>query len=65
MQYFADLQMGANVEGPIVRAALGASYGLTEDVALRAMASQTVGKKEYVSTNVELGLTYRFSIPRF
>ena len=64
-QYFAELQAGANVEGPIVRAGVGMIYSLTEDVGLRGVASQTLGSELFRSTNLELGLTYRFSSAKF
>lgn len=64
-QYFAELQAGANVEGPIVRAGVGMIYSLTDDIGLRGVASQTMGSERFRSTNLELGITYRFSTARF
>ena len=64
-QYFGELQAGANVEGSILRAGIGLIYGLGQDYALRSALSQTVGKAGFRSINVELGLTYRFSLPGF
>ena len=60
-QVFGSLQGGVNVEGLIVRGVLGVNYGLSEDLALRAAASQTFGQDGYRSSNIELGVTYRFS----
>ena len=64
-QYFTELQAGVNVEGTIVRAGAGMIYSLTEDVGLRGVASQTMGHERFRSTNLELGLTYRFSSAKF
>ena len=64
-QFFGELQFGANVEGSILRAGIGLNYGLSEDLALRGLVSQTIGENGFSATNVELGLTYRFSLPSF
>ena len=64
-QFFGELQVGANVEGTILRTAVGLNYGLSKDYALRGMVSQTIGQNGFDATSVELGLTYRFSLPSF
>ncbi|MDA9274643.1 hypothetical protein N9Q06_01230 [bacterium] len=64
-QFLGELQAGANVEGPFARAGVGVIYGLKEDIALRGMLSETMGRKGFRSTNLELGMTYRFSTARF
>ena len=64
-RFFGELQLGANVEGPIIRPGVGVSYALNDAIAIRGVASHTVGTKNFKSTNLELGLTYRFSAPRF
>lgn len=62
---FGELQVGANVEGPIVRPGVGVSYALNDAVALRGVASHTLGSNNFKSTNIEVGMSYRFSAPRF
>jgi hypothetical protein len=64
-QFFGELQVGANVEGSILRAGIGLNYGLSEDLALRGLVSQTIGENGFRATNVELGFTFRFSLPSF
>ncbi len=64
-QYFGDVQVGANVDGAIARAGVGLNYRLNQDLALRGFVSQTIGQDSFRSTNIELGLTFLFSVPRF
>ena len=64
-QFFGELQVGANVEGSILRSGIGLNYGLSEDLALRGLVGQTIGENGFRATNVGLGLTYRFSLPNF
>lgn len=61
-QFFGEVQIGANVQGIIVRPSIGLDYGLREGLALRASIGQTFGKKGFRSTNIVLGLTSRFSL---
>ncbi|WP_433989427.1 hypothetical protein SuNHUV7_40390 (plasmid) [Pseudoseohaeicola sp. NH-UV-7] len=65
IQFFGELQAGANVEGALLRAGAGLYYGLNKDYALRGQISQTNGANGFRATSVELGLTYRFSLPSF
>jgi hypothetical protein len=64
-QYFGELQVGANVEGALLRAGIGLNYELNEVYALRGQISQTYGANGFRAAGVELGLTYRFSLPAF
>ncbi|MCP5073110.1 MAG: hypothetical protein GY947_07425 [Rhodobacteraceae bacterium] len=65
VQFFGELQVGANVEGSILRAGLGLNYELKEALALRGLVGQTIGDRGFRATNLALGLTYRFSLPNF
>lgn len=65
IQFFGELQVGANVEGALVRTGVGLNYELNEDYALRGQISQTFGANGFRAAGVELGLTYRFSLPAF
>lgn len=64
-QFFGELQVGANVQGGIVRSTIGLDYTLSEDLALRASAGQTFGNEGFRATNIVLGLTRRFSLLDF
>lgn len=64
-QFFGELQVGANVEGAIVRSTIGLNYALSEDLALRASVGQTFGNEGFRATNIALGLTRRFSLLSF
>ena len=61
-QFFGEVQAGANVQGTIVRTAIGLNYALGEDLALRASVGQTFGNEGFIATNIGLGLTRRFSL---
>ena len=62
LQVFGDVQIGANVQGAIVRYTIGLDYALSEDLALRASVGQTFGDERFRATHIGLGLTRRFSL---
>jgi len=62
VQAFADVQLGANVQGVILRAAVGLDYALSEGLALRASIAQTYGEERFRPTSITQGLTSRFSL---
>ncbi|MGH1329918.1 MAG: hypothetical protein ACRBBK_03490 [Paracoccaceae bacterium] len=62
LQLFGEVHLGANVQGPIARAAVGIDYGLKKDWVLRGLAGKTYGKTGFRSTNIAVGLTRRFSV---
>jgi hypothetical protein len=64
-QFFGELQVGANVQGAIVRSTIGLDYALSEDWALRASVGKTFGNQGFSATNIGLGLTRRFSLLNF
>ncbi len=64
MQFFGEVQLGANVEGPIVRPAVGVELAVNENVALRASVAQAYGR-DYEASSISLGLTSRFSLLEF
>lgn len=64
-QFFGDVQAGAYVDGRLLRAGLGAAYALSPETALRGMVSHTIGDDSFAANSLELGWTYRFSLPVF
>jgi hypothetical protein len=71
-QGFAQLVAGINVHGVIVKPAIGVNWGLSDRLALYAQAGKTYSmnvahlypeRHRFNTTNVGLGLTYRFSLP--
>lgn len=64
-QFFGELHAGANVEGALARGIVGADYALGEDYAIRGYVGQAVAARGFSSTNIGLGVVYRFSQPRF
>lgn len=62
LQFFGEIQLGANVQGAIARSTLGLDYALKEGFALRASVSQTYGQDGFRSTSFGVGLTSRFSL---
>ena len=67
VQFFGEVLAGANVHGPILKAGLGANYGLSDKLAIRASAGKTRGPSDggrnFRTDYLGLGMTYRFSIP--
>ncbi|MFT6605048.1 MAG: hypothetical protein ACJA2X_000224 [Halocynthiibacter sp.] len=62
LQVFGELHVGANVQGPIARAAVGFEYGLSDELALRGFAAKTAGKTGFRSTSLGLGISRKFSL---
>jgi len=62
-QFFNEIQTGANVEGKIVKVSTGLNYGMSENIALRAMFGLTIGENGFNAKNIGLGVTHRFSLP--
>ncbi len=71
-QGFAQLVAGINVHGVIVKPAVGVNWGLSDRLALYAQVGKTWSanvahlypqRYRFDTTNVGLGLTYRFSLP--
>jgi hypothetical protein len=62
LQFFGELQVGANVQGTITRGIVGLDYTLRDGLALRATLGQTRGNTGYRATQFGLGLTSRFSL---
>ena len=62
IQYFGEVQVGANVQGIITRSSIGLDYALNDDWALRASVGKTSGSEGFSSTNIGLGMTRRFSL---
>lgn len=67
-QYFAQLLLGANVHGPVIKPAIGLTYNLSDKLAIHAVIGQTLARlgstgEKFRSDNVGLGLSYRFSVP--
>ncbi len=68
-QFFAHALVGANVGGVITNTEVGLNYTLTDRFALYAQLGQSMSldsanDQELRSTDVGLGLSYRFSLPR-
>ena len=64
-QFFSELQVGANVEGAILRPSIGLDYSFSEDLAFHTSLGFTLGSQAFSSTSIELGLTRRFSLLDF
>jgi hypothetical protein len=71
-QTFAQVLVGTNIHGIIVKPAVGVNYGLSDGLAIYGQVGSTVSldslglyPKQYKfrSTSVGLGLSYRFSLP--
>ena len=56
---------GTNVHGAILKHGLGLNVGLSDQLALHAMAGQTLSadKDEFRSNHLGIGVTFRFSVP--
>jgi hypothetical protein len=72
-QTFAQLLVGTNIHGIIMKPAMGVNYGLNDGLAIYAQAGSTLSldsvglypkKYRFRSTSVGLGLSYRFSLLR-
>ena len=67
LQLFGQLLGGTNAHGPVVKADIGVNVGLSDRLALYAVAGKTVAapsnKTNFRSDNLGLGLTYRYSLP--
>lgn len=61
-QFFGEVQIGANVQGIILRPNIGLDYALSEGLALRASIGQTFGNQGFKATNIVVGFTSRFSL---
>ena len=64
-QFFSELQIGANVEGAMLRPSIGLDYSFNEDLAFHTSLGFTLGSQAFRSTSIELGLTRRFSLLDF
>ena len=71
-QTFAQLLIGTNVHGIIVKPALGVNFGLSDRLAVYGQVGSTLSldnvglypkQRRFRSTSVGLGLSYRFSLP--
>lgn len=67
-QFFGQLLIGANPNGPILKAGLGLNYSLSDRLAIYATAGQTLArlgavKEKFRADYVGIGVTYRFSVP--
>ena len=71
-QEFLQVMIGENVNGGILKAAVGMNYSLNEKFAVYGQLGKTISLNEYITpeydvnfTNnyIGLGLTYRFSVP--
>ena len=72
LQGFAQLVAGINVHGVITKPAIGVNYAFSDRLALYAQVGKTYSvnvahlypeRYRFDTTNVGLGLTYRFSLP--
>lgn len=64
-QLFSELQIGANVEGAIIRPSIGIDFSFNEDLAFHTALGYTVGNENFNSVSIELGLSRRFSLMDF
>ncbi len=67
-RFFGQLLIGANPNGPILKAGVGMNYGVSDRLALYATAGQTLArlgavKEKFRADYVGIGVTYRFSVP--
>ena len=67
-QFFGQLMIGANPNGPILKAGIGLNFTMSDRLAIYATAGQTLArlgdvKEKFRSDHVGLGVTYRFSVP--
>ena len=65
LQMFAQVLVGTNVHGPIVKVGVGLNVGVGDRMALYATAGQTRGldQDRFKANQVGVGLSYRFSRP--
>ena len=72
MQAFAQLLAGINIQGLVLKPAVGLNYGLSDRRALYAQAGKTWSVNEahlyprqyaFSSAFVGLGVNYRFTLP--
>lgn len=67
LQYFAELMGGGSAHGLIVKAGVGANYGLSDRLAIRASLGAAKGPssdgRNFKTNSAGLGMTYRFSLP--
>lgn len=61
-QLFGELQVGANVEGALIRPTLGVDYSFNEDLALHSAVGYSYGSDGFRAMVFELGLTTRFTL---
>jgi len=67
-QLFAQVMVGTNVHGPILKTAIGLNYGLSDRLAIFGLAGQSATKsvpsqEKFRADYLGLGVTYRFSVP--
>ena len=65
LQSFAQLLVGANIRGLVLKTGIGLNFGLSDRFAIYGVMGQTFAadREKFRSDYAGIGLTYRFSVP--